>query len=146
MTPHSFFSPDALPQAGQAWLQTWLDWLGGLAAAGTPDEGAEKARITQELAARAAALQPGFAQQHLVLWTGMLSREAGHAYTPVVSPDRADRRFSAAEWRDNPYYDYLKQAYLINLLVILQLRNSSCLQSNFIYFLKHFKLSYWKLA
>ena len=114
MTPHSFFSPDALPQAGQAWLQTWLDWLGGLAAAGTPDEGAEKARITQELAARAAALQPGFAQQHLVLWTGMLSREAGHAYTPVVSPDRADRRFSAAEWRDNPYYDYLKQAYLIN--------------------------------
>ena len=44
----------------------------------------------------------------------MLSREAGQPYTPLVSPDRADRRFSAAQWRDNPHFDYLKQSYLIN--------------------------------
>ncbi len=99
-------------------MQNWLTWLGGQGAVGESADGAaqnqKSQKIVQELATRAAALQPGFAQQHLALWTQMLSREAGQAYAPVVSPDRSDRRFSAAEWRDNPYYDYLKQSYLIN--------------------------------
>jgi polyhydroxyalkanoate synthase len=111
-----FSSPDLLPQAGQAWLQDWLAWLAGQKgdAAAAAENAPAQAAIMQELASRAAALQAGCAQQHLALWTRMLSREAGQPYEPVVAPDRADRRFSAAEWRDNPYYDYLKQSYLIN--------------------------------
>ena len=36
------------------------------------------------------------------------------AREPVIAPDRGDRRFSAEEWRDNPWYSLLKQTYLLN--------------------------------
>lgn len=102
------------PQSAQAWLQNWLAWVGGEEATGAAADGEAKALMLQQLASSAAALQSGCLQLHVDLWTRMLAREAGQTYTPLVSPDRTDRRFSAAEWRDNPYYDYLKQSYLIN--------------------------------
>ena len=77
-------------------------------------EGRSHGLLLKELASRALALQAGCTQQHRDLWTRMLSREAGQSYTPLVSPERTDRRFCAAEWSDNPHYDYLKQSYLIN--------------------------------
>src|SRR5947207_1360187 len=39
---------------------------------------------------------------------------AGQANEPVVTPERGDRRFTAEEWRDNPWYSVLKQGYLLN--------------------------------
>jgi polyhydroxyalkanoate synthase len=33
---------------------------------------------------------------------------------PVSAPDKGDKRFAGREWRANPYYDYLRQAYLLN--------------------------------
>jgi len=95
-------------------MHNWLAWLGGQDADTTTTEGQAQALMAKELVSRAAALQTGLAQQHLALWTRMLMREAGQPYEPLVTPDRTDRRFSAAEWRDNPHYDYLKQSYLIN--------------------------------
>jgi polyhydroxyalkanoate synthase len=113
VNPQPFSSSNpAVPQTAQAWLQNWLSWMGSQGEAAA--DGRAQALLLQELSARAAALQAGCAQQHVDLWTRMLAREAGQPYTPLVLPDRADRRFAAAEWRDNPYYDYLKQSYLIN--------------------------------
>jgi hypothetical protein len=43
----------------------------------------------------------------------MMSGAGGQA-EPVVSPERGDRRFSAAEWREHPGYSLLKQSYLLN--------------------------------
>ncbi len=73
------------------------------------------------------ALQTGLVQQQMALWGGMLAREsasaagadqavhAGAADPLAASPDaNADKRFAGREWRDSPYYDYLRQAYLLN--------------------------------
>src|SRR5258707_6412342 len=61
-----------------------------------------------------AALQARTVRQHAALWQSALAREAGHDATPVAPPDRSDRRFSSAEWQRVPWFDYLRQSYLIN--------------------------------
>jgi polyhydroxyalkanoate synthase subunit PhaC len=55
------------------------------------------------------ALQADYLEKQTRLWNSMLEgrRES------IAEPDPGDRRFSAREWRDNPYYDYLKQSYLL---------------------------------
>jgi len=55
------------------------------------------------------ALQKSFLEQQARLWTSMLTGK-GDA---VASPEPGDRRFAAREWRENPYFDYLKQSYLL---------------------------------
>jgi poly[(R)-3-hydroxyalkanoate] polymerase subunit PhaC len=59
--------------------------------------------------ARFAALQSGYLAKQAQLWAAMLS----DGKEPVATPDAGDRRFSGKEWRDNPYYAYLKQSYLL---------------------------------
>ena len=59
-----------------------------------------------------ADLQLNYLQQQVQLWGRMMT--GGALTEPVVSPDRGDRRFSAAEWRENPAYSFLKQCYLLN--------------------------------
>jgi polyhydroxyalkanoate synthase len=59
-------------------------------------------------------IQKRYYQQHLELWTNLA--QAGEAGTPapVVAPDRGDRRFTSSEWQQLPFFNYLKQAYLLN--------------------------------
>jgi polyhydroxyalkanoate synthase len=54
-------------------------------------------------------LQTAYAEKQAKLWAALLagSREA------LVEPAPGDRRFAAREWRDSPYYDYLRQSYLL---------------------------------
>ncbi len=59
-----------------------------------------------------AELQLNYFQQQLALWARMMTGGAGAE--PLVAPERGDRRFNAAEWRDNPAYSLLKQGYLLN--------------------------------
>jgi polyhydroxyalkanoate synthase len=59
-------------------------------------------------------LQTEYLARAAALWTGTLAREAGQPVEPIIKPEAGDRRFAAAEWRDNPYFDYLKQSYLLN--------------------------------
>jgi polyhydroxyalkanoate synthase len=61
-------------------------------------------------AARFAALQSGYAAKQSQLWAAMLNGQPG---ATVATPEPGDRRFAAREWRDNPYYAYLKQSYLL---------------------------------
>jgi len=56
-----------------------------------------------------AALQAAYLDKQTRLWTALL---AGKRESLADAPD-GDRRFSHREWRDNPYYDYLKQSYLL---------------------------------
>jgi len=63
-------------------------------------------------ALKLAALQARLLGQHAALWQAMLARYSGGEAAAVA--DRSDRRFSSAEWRRDPWFDYLRQSYLIN--------------------------------
>ena len=105
---------------------------------------------------RFVALQTGFFQQQMSLWGAMLARESGQPAgansavdraaadrTPVGSaaistgvvppaaaaPDAVgDKRFAGREWRDSPYYDYLRQAYLLNSRFLKELVETADLE------------------
>jgi polyhydroxyalkanoate synthase subunit PhaC len=55
------------------------------------------------------SLQQSYFDKQARLWAALAS---GKRET-LASPEPGDRRFSAKEWRENPYYDYLKQSYLL---------------------------------
>jgi polyhydroxyalkanoate synthase len=55
------------------------------------------------------ALQSAYLEKQSALWNAMLAGRV--ADEPGEQP--GDRRFSHREWRDNPYYAYLKQSYLL---------------------------------
>lgn len=46
-------------------------------------------------------------------WLDLWTRAATGNKEPLVQPERGDRRFSDPAWRDEPVFDYLKQAYLL---------------------------------
>ena len=99
---HQTGSPEALlaaiAQSGNEITQGWMRLLSG--AGPLPwMEGLQRSR----------ALQAAYLEKQTRLWNAMLAgrREA------IADPAPGDRRFADREWRDNPYYDYLKQSYLL---------------------------------
>lgn len=53
-------------------------------------------------------------QDYLQLWQSTAMKILGQEATPVVSPERGDRRFRDAAWDDNEIFDYIKQSYLLS--------------------------------
>lgn len=47
------------------------------------------------------------------LWTRITQRAMGMDVEPMIEPARGDRRFKDDDWDQNPYFDYLKQSYLL---------------------------------
>ena len=103
--------PDAaamqnLFQAGQAFAQGFMNFM--LQQQGTQaGQAAPAPQFPQNEAI--AGLQKEFAARHVALWQDMLQRGQGGAAAEVK-----DKRFSAPEWSESPYFDYLRQAYLVN--------------------------------
>ena len=62
---------------------------------------------------RTVELQATLGKAYLDLWASSAKRLTGDAAEPIVAPDARDRRFADAEWSDNPFYDFMKQAYLL---------------------------------
>jgi polyhydroxyalkanoate synthase len=62
---------------------------------------------------RALEAQTALTTQLVNLWAGTLQRFQGAPAAPVAEPDRTDKRFSDAAWRDNPFFDFIKQAYVL---------------------------------
>jgi polyhydroxyalkanoate synthase len=100
-------SPEALlaaiAQSGGEAAQGWMRLLSS--ATGDPGWLAE----LQRNSARFGAVQASYFEKQTRLWTGLL---AGNGQQ-LAAPKPGDRRFSGKEWRDNPYYDYLRQSYLL---------------------------------
>jgi polyhydroxyalkanoate synthase len=46
------------------------------------------------------------------LWSSTLRKMNGEDVEPIVTPEARDVRFSDPEWSANPFFDFLKQAYL----------------------------------
>ena len=63
--------------------------------------------------ARAIEAQTALTTRFIDLWVATLQRFQGMPAKPVAEPDRSDKRFSDAEWRDNPFFDFIKQAYVL---------------------------------
>ncbi len=113
-----FDSPEAflasIANAGASMGPAWMGLLPNLPAGG--QGGANPAAWTQAFSAdpaRLAQLQAGYAERQAKLWMSLVSRDPAAPPQPVAAPEAGDKRFRAAEWRENPYYDYLRQSYLL---------------------------------
>jgi polyhydroxyalkanoate synthase len=104
-------------ELAQEWAQFWQRAAAPIAI-GTPiaEAGADadrKAAATPMFDARAVAeLTERFAPRVQALWT----RALGGSTTPpgdVETQGKNDRRFSAPAWREQPYFAFLKDAYLL---------------------------------
>lgn len=96
----------AIARSGNDAAQNWLRLATGAPAPGAP------AGYLARLAAdgeRAGALQAEYLEKQRRLWQALAAgmREAGVRAAP------GDRRFAAREWREDPYYSYLQQSYLL---------------------------------
>jgi polyhydroxyalkanoate synthase len=57
--------------------------------------------------------QTSISSNLLGLWSNTFRRLSGESKEPYVPTDPRDKRFTSPDWRDNPYFDFLRQAYLI---------------------------------
>ena len=58
-------------------------------------------------------LQNRYYRKQLELWAAYAQPEAGSPPQPLVQAEATDRRFRAPEWRNQPYFEYLAQSYLL---------------------------------
>ncbi len=75
--------------------------------------------------ARLAEAQAAIATPFLQLWAQTYRRLQGEAIDPIVPVAKGDKRFAAAEWRDNPLFDFLRQAHAIGAAWAEQLAEGS---------------------
>ncbi|HEY1329159.1 MAG TPA: class I poly(R)-hydroxyalkanoic acid synthase [Casimicrobiaceae bacterium] len=110
-----------LAQQWQHTLQQWSQWwLRGIAAPGAAS--APPAPVGAPLPgmpfdpAVLAALNEKYRPLFESLWNGAqaaLASSDASSIPEVASPAPGDRRFTASAWREQPYFAYIKQAYLL---------------------------------
>ncbi len=86
----------------------------------TASEASEAAQTIGDIAqvwmnnpVRMAAAQTELLTSYAELWNNTMRRMMGEPVAPLVEPASNDGRFRDAEWNENPYFDFWKQAYLI---------------------------------
>ncbi len=80
-------------------------------------------------AEKLAEIHNRYYQKQLDLWISMLGHKPGEASQPVAQPDKNDRRFQSAEWKQLPYFDYLKQYYLLTSQWLMEMVESAKLDN-----------------
>jgi polyhydroxyalkanoate synthase len=100
-------------QAGFDFARPFLQFLVAQAGAAGPGGAAAPLADAAQWAGQVAEMQRDYLQRQAALWTGMLQRRGDQPSAPVVAPEAGDRRFAAAEWAESPYFDYLRQSYLL---------------------------------
>ncbi len=63
---------------------------------------------------RALEVQSRLGKAYLDLWASAARRLSGEESTPLIAPEKTDKRFNDPEWSSNQFYDFLKQAYLLS--------------------------------
>ena len=97
----------SIAQAGNEVSQGWMRIA---AAAPAAAQAAPWLAAIQKNAQHGSSLHASYLEKQAKLWTSLVS---GLGTGPVAAAEPGDRRFAAAEWRDNSYFDYLKQSYLL---------------------------------
>ncbi len=103
-TPEDFVA--SIAQSGNDLAKNWLRLAAG--APGQTGPAAYLARLSVD-PARVAAIQAEYFEKQRQLWSEL----AAGAAPATARPEPGDRRFAAREWRNNPYFDYLRQSYLL---------------------------------
>jgi len=98
----------AIAQAGNEITRGWMALLPPAGKAG----GGPASEWLEQLARSTPGLNTEYLQRQAALWSSLLSGGRGDAETKTTR-EPGDRRFASAAWRDNPYYSYLKQSYLL---------------------------------
>lgn len=62
---------------------------------------------------RALTAQTQLFSRYMALWDASIRRAAGEETGEVAKPEPGDKRFADPQWRENPFFDMLKQAYLV---------------------------------
>lgn len=106
------FAPtsDSALQPGPAIVTGLLQWL----SRGPDADVSRQFADWSTRSARAVELYAAHHQRTATLWQTMFARSRGADPDAVVRPDPGDRRFAAAEWREDAYFDFIKQSYLLN--------------------------------
>jgi polyhydroxyalkanoate synthase len=100
-----------LMRAGQDAMKQFDDALVSAAGVGTKDSLSSGRALFPF--AMIADLQRDYLKQLYRFWTSMfLQPFAGGAYSSVA-PAQGDKRFKDASWSEQPYYDLLRQSYLL---------------------------------
>ena len=107
-------------QAGRATAASLRSIEEGKAQGGLSDEVSDAVKTLGAVAERwlsdpqkALEAQTRLTSGLLDLWAHTLKRFQGEAVDPIVAGDPRDSRFRDAEWRDNPLFDFIRQAYLM---------------------------------
>jgi len=82
----------------------------------------------QHEASRWSEVQQRYVQTQMQLWQSLLGAQPGQPREPLVATEKGDRRFHGTEWRDLPFFDYLRQNYLLNARFIDEAIQSSKLE------------------
>ncbi len=101
----------------------------------TPDQRLKANEMVQSLSAGVLHDAEQFKQLNLRyaemwgrLWSNVVKRAAGQEVEPVVVPEKGDRRFQATEWKEIPYFDFLRQSYLLNARWLAELADAAKLE------------------
>jgi polyhydroxyalkanoate synthase len=62
---------------------------------------------------RAALAQADLMHGLADIWSQTLRRYSGEDAAPIVPVDPSDKRFSAPEWSESPFFDWLRQSYVL---------------------------------
>jgi polyhydroxyalkanoate synthase len=65
--------------------------------------------------AKTAEAQSALVASFLALLLNTMRRLAGETEAPAVPHDPSDKRFTAPEWRESPFFDFLRQAHAISV-------------------------------
>jgi poly[(R)-3-hydroxyalkanoate] polymerase subunit PhaC len=101
--------------------QNWLRLAAGAPGPGAPGDYLARLGADSE---RARALQAEYLGKQQALWQALA---AGMRETAVRAAP-GDRRFAGREWRENPYFSYLQQSYLLAAEFLERLVEAAALQ------------------
>jgi len=96
-----------------AWQDTARSELNLTEIVGLPETFAELTRRMIAEPEHLASAQMKFWENGLKLLGYFNARLAGKTPAPVAQPDRGDKRFLDPDWSEDPYFDFLKQQYLL---------------------------------
>ena len=128
--PENFELMKSITEANQKLIKEFLKKF-------TPNQKLEANEMLQSLTAgvlhdaeQFKQLNQRYAEMWGSLWTNVLKRSTGQEVEPVVVPDKGDRRFQAVEWKEIPYFDFLRQSYLLNARWLADLADASKLEAH----------------